>query len=97
MRGTKTPRPMRSDRGAVSVRDTAQREVYDMKDHLYDPDCPCDYCSEQLRLFDEWCDRTEERWAKAAAEGKVAHVCNGVLCPTCGDPRDTNILPLVLR
>lgn len=53
-------------------------------------DCECSDCEQARADFDAWVEATNQRWEQARREGKVAHLCNGVLCPEHGDVRDTS-------
>lgn len=63
--------------------------------------CACAACVADRKRFDAWVEDTANRWARAYAEGRVAHLCgnpcSNVLCPKHGDPRDTNIISLAVR
>lgn len=47
--------------------------------------CACPGCVKARADFDAWVADTEKRWAKAYAEGRVAHLCGNPcanpLCP----------------
>lgn len=57
-------------------------------------DCGCDDCVQALADFNAWCDQTEARWGWRCLPFDR---CGNVLCPRCGDPRDTSIIPAAVR
>jgi hypothetical protein len=67
-------------------------------EHIYEYAalCPCDSCTKEREDFDAWVKDTARRWAKAYAEGRVAHLhsvpCRNPLCPRHGDVRDTSVM-----
>lgn len=83
------------NRSVASGPSHGPKGLYDMECNETE-DCTCSDCVKARADFNAWVANTEQRWAKAYADGKVAHLCGSPcrnpLCPKHGDPRDTSVI-----